>query len=124
MKKIYVWIILVALALTATACGAFGPPNDGIADLPRPGNSSNLTILSEGMLTFDTDMNLKDMDAFYKDMLTKKGYTERKNLSMLTEAELGLVFDGHASGQAIIVQGGLIQDYYTITLRLRDIGKP
>lgn len=123
MKKIYVWIILMVLALTATACGAFGPPNDVIADLPRPGNSSNLTKLSDGMLTFDTDMNLKDMQAFYKDMLTKKGYTERTNLSMLTDAELGLVFDGHASGKAIIVQGGLIEDYYTITLRLRDIGK-
>jgi hypothetical protein len=120
--------VLIVLAATESACStlnAVSAPvglSDSISDFPLPGHVRDFTKLSDEMTTFGTDMSMKDLLAFYRDALSKKGYTERTQLTLSNETDFGVVFDGHAGGKEFIAQGSILPDgSSTVTLRLRDI---
>jgi hypothetical protein len=122
MNKTRLWIVLVILVATAQACNALNTRQDSISDLPLPGQVRDFTKLSDEMVTFGTDMSMDDILVFYQDMFSKKGYTERTQLTSSSETAFGVVFDGHASGKEFIMQGAVLPDgSSTVTIRLRDI---
>lgn len=73
-------------------------------EFPLPDDVSNFTALPDGMINFQTTMSLSDALDFYKDALTKEGYTERSLLTVTSDTTFSTVFDGHKSGKAIVVQ--------------------
>jgi hypothetical protein len=119
VKTTLLWIVLAVL--TAATLAACNTRRESISEFPLPGEISNFTKLSDEMLTFETNLSLDDTLAFYQDILSKKGYTERTNLTFTNETAFGLAFDGHASGKEIIIQSADLGGTTTVTIRLRDI---
>lgn len=125
----YRWLIAITLLLIASfACQALAggssqsaPSSGGSSggsgsssgngsngsgsQFPMPPNVNNVTDLGNGSINFQTNMNLKDVIAFYRDAFTKKGLTERTANTAITDTTFSLVFDGDPSGKAIVVQG-------------------
>ncbi len=79
--------------------------NSHNTEFPLPDDVSNFMELGGDLITFQTKMSLTDLLAFYQDSLAKEGYTERKILTVTSDTTFNLVFDGHESGKAIVVQG-------------------
>jgi hypothetical protein len=125
MKTTILWVILAVLAAATLGCNVGNatstPSGDTISDFPLPGETSNYTRLSEGMLTFETNMSIDEVVAFYRDTFSKEGYTERTQLTYTNEAAFGLIFDGHPSGQEFVIEGTDLGATTTITIRLRNI---
>src|SRR5689334_17356562 len=130
MKKTRLWMILAVLAAASLACnaimgggktatpaadesgGAEATPasDDGSSgtqnsEYPLPEHVSNFTDLGQDTITYQTTLSLKEVMAFYRDSFGKQGYKERQALTVTTDATFSFVFDGHASGKAIVVQG-------------------
>ena len=82
------------------------PKNTGYdTEFPLPANVTNFTDLGDGAINFQTDMNVTDTIAFYRDAFAKLGYTERTINTAITDTTFSMVFDGHSSGKAIVIQG-------------------
>lgn len=106
--------------------GMESPTQDGSTatqtDFPLPENISNLTDLGNGAINFQTTITITEAIAFYRDAFSKAGYTEREINTAITDETFNLVFDGHTSGKAIIVQGvDLGAGSINISIRLEDI---
>ena len=90
-------------------------------DFPLPDSVNNLTD-AMGTIIFQTDMTLDETLAFYRNAFAEKGYTERDLLTAITDQTASLVFDGHESGQAIVLQLVVLSETTTnVTLRFEDI---
>ena len=90
-------------------------------EFPLPDSVNNLTD-AMGTLIFQTDMTLDETLAFYRNAFSEKGYTERDLLTAITDTTASLVFDGHESGQAIVLQLVVLGESNTnVTLRFEDI---
>jgi hypothetical protein len=75
-----------------------------------------------GVLNFQTKSTLDESMAFYRDEYGNQGYTERDILTVTSETTFSMVFDGHESGKAIVVQGVDLGDGTTnISIRLEDV---
>jgi hypothetical protein len=127
MNKTRLWIVLAVLAAAMLACDASSGtaptstpvPRDKIiapietatprpsynTEFPLPDDVSDFFKLGTGIINFQTKMSLKDTMAFYRDAFGKQGYKERELLTVTSDTTFNLVFDGHKSGKAIIVQG-------------------
>lgn len=81
--------------------GGSGNPD---SEWPLPGTVTNF-ILAGGVSNFQTDMAFDDVIAFYQTEFANAGYTERELLHVVSPGVFSMVFDGHASGQQIAVQG-------------------
>jgi|GEM_PF-6007559 len=115
-------VVLALVLIAVVVYNVLNPPKlDTLVDLPLPGNIDYYSELSPEMITFETDMSIADTLAFYRDALTKKGYTERTQLTYHHEnTGFGLVFDGHFSGKEFIIQGIHLREKTNMTLRFRD----
>lgn len=97
-----------------------GSGND--SEFPLPSDVSNFMELGDGLITFQSSMSLEDLLKFYQDELSAEGYTEREILTVTSETTFSMVYDGHASGKAIVVQGvDLGGGMSNITIRLEAI---
>jgi hypothetical protein len=112
MKRTRSYIILVAIALLATACaGGGGATTYGTAggsnatDFPLPASVSNFTKTGDTGINFQTALSLQDALAFYRDAFTQAGLTERTINTAITDTTFSVVFDGDPGGKAIVVQG-------------------
>lgn len=88
-----------------TAETGSGSTSTNKTEFPLPEKVSNFMDMGDSAINFQTSVSLKDVLAFYQDALSKEGYTERKLLTVTTDTTFNLVFDGHKSGKAIVVQG-------------------
>ncbi len=70
-------------------------------DLPVP-PGAEIILSVEETVTYNTNMSLEALQAFYRENLTKKGYKENKLLSLDFKGGFSMVFDGSAKGQTII----------------------
>jgi hypothetical protein len=61
--------------------------------------------LGDGAINYQTSMGLTDVVAFYRGAFESAGYNERDILTGITEDTFSIVWDGHSSGKAIVVQG-------------------
>lgn len=76
---------------------------------------------SGGMVTYQTNMSVADVVAFYRAELGAKGYTERTVNTMVEEQVASLVFDGDPSGTELVVQVTGMGDMSIVNVRLEDI---
>ena len=87
-----------------------------------PSSVSNFTKGTDGsQVNFQTSLNLKQTEEFYRTELTKMGLTERTINTSVTEDTFSMVFDGHESGKAVVVQGVNIQGKTNVNIRLEAI---
>ncbi len=86
------------------------------SEFPLPDDASNVMALGDGVTNFQTALSIPDVVTFYR--FAFPDYTEREILTVITDASLNLVFDGHASGKAIVVQGFPMGDVTNVSIRL------
>jgi hypothetical protein len=67
-------------------------------------------------------VSVEDAIAFYRDAFAGAGLTERTINTAITATTFSMVFDGHASGKAIVVQGVDLGNGTTnINIRFEDV---
>jgi len=100
-----------------------GGAEDGTSDagFPLPPDATSVTDMGPDLVTFQTEMSLEEVMAFYRDVLGKEGYTERVDLTVTAGPTFSMVFDGHESGKALAVQAVEFAGSVTVTLSLQDI---
>ena len=79
--------------------------SDSSADFPMPDDASDVYKLGSDTVNFQTKLTLDEAMTFYRDEYGKQGYTERELLTVTSDTTFSMVFDGHASGKALVVQG-------------------
>lgn len=94
---------------------------DQQSEYPTPDDASNLTVLGEGQINFTTGLSMNDVVEFYRDQFTALGYTERTLLTVISDQAISMVFDGHASGKAIVLQAVDINGSTNVNLRLETV---
>lgn len=113
-----------AVALPTEPAAAQPPaenPSQPQTEFPLPGEVSNLMDLGDGALNFQTELDLQETLAFYREAFAEAGYTEREINTAVTESTFSLVFDGHASGKAIVLQGVDLGGSTNVNLRFEDL---
>ncbi|MFO7584188.1 MAG: hypothetical protein R6W69_05610 [Anaerolineales bacterium] len=91
-------------------------------EFPFPADSHTCMDLGSNGVMCQSGESLKDVAAFYRAEFKAKGYTERELLTVESDAVISLVFDGHESGQAIVLQCvDLGTGSTSITLRFEDV---
>lgn len=150
-NKLFTLIALLALMLAAQACGSGQPAVDAPApaapeaaaevepaapeapaaqpsqpkvetEFPMPADAANIMDLGNSAYNFQTSMSQDEAVAFYRDTFKAQGLTEREITTTITEGVFSIVFDGHASGKAIAVQGvDLGEGVLNINIRFEDI---
>ncbi len=91
------------------------------SEFPIPDGATNLQNLG-GSTNFQVKMTLDEAMKFYMDALSSQGYSERPILTVTSETTFSMVFDGHASGKAIVVQGVDFGDgTVNVNIRLEDV---
>lgn len=109
--------------LTAEAAvgGEIQIGEDVETEFPITEDASNLTILA-GATNYTTSLSIEDAVEFYRNEFTALGYTERTVLTVIEEGTVSFVFDGHPSGQAIVVQMVDLSPLgVNINVRLEDV---
>lgn len=95
--------------------------SEGEADFPMPDDASNVLRIA-GTVNFQTNLSLEETMKFYRDVFGSQGYAEREILTVVSDTTFSMVFDGHESGQAIVVQGVDLGDGTTnVNIRLEDV---
>ena len=98
------------------------PPIGTSTDFPLPADAINVISVGNDVVNFQTKLSLDEGLDFYKDQFGKLGYTERNILTVTSETIFSIVFDGHESGKAIVVQGVDLGDgTINISITLSDI---
>jgi predicted small secreted protein len=106
---------------TQDSSGGFDDFLGGEADFPMPDDASNVVSIS-GTVNFQTNLSLEEAMDFYRDVFGSQGYTEREILTVVSDTTFSMVFDGHESGEAIVVQGVDLGDGTTnVNVRLEDV---
>jgi hypothetical protein len=102
--------------------GESGGGTSGVeSEFPLPDGATNIQELG-GSTNFQIKMSLDEAMKFYVDTFTSSGYTERPILTVTSETTFSMVFDGHESGKAIVVQGVDFGDgTVNVNIRLEDV---
>lgn len=91
-------------------------------EFPLPDDAMNGMDLGNDMISFQTNLSITDALAFYREALTAEGYVEREITTAVTDTTFSIVFDGHESGKAIVVQAvDLGSGTVNITIRFEDV---
>jgi hypothetical protein len=152
MKKQNVLLAIIVLVLASLACqslsggGDSGAPEpslpsngDGVesqptanvessgdttdvkSDFPLPDGATSVQEIN-GSTNFQVKMSLDEVMKFYVETFTSSGYTERSILTVTSDTTFSMVFDGHESGKAIVVQGVDLGDgKVNVNVRLEDV---
>lgn len=93
----------------------------GDSDFPMPADASNVMSIA-GTTNFQTKLSLDEALQFYRDEYGRQGLTERDLLTVVSDGVFSMVFDGHPSGQAVVIQGVDLGDgSVNISITLQDI---
>jgi len=90
-------------------------------EFPLPEDVENIDDLGDGAINFQTSLSLPDAVTFYRFAFIDLGYTEREINTAITDTTFSLVFDGHESGKAIVVQGVDLDGSVNINIRFEDM---
>ena len=90
-------------------------------EFPLPDDVSSFIDLGDGQINFQTGMSLSDTMAFYRDAFGKEGYTERELLTVTSDSTFSMVFDGHASGKSVVIQGVDLGGSTNVNIRLEAV---
>jgi hypothetical protein len=90
---------------------------------PLPTNVQN--FMGEGgdtSVNFQTSLSLDDVIDFYRTAFAAENLTERTLNTAITESTFSMVFDGHANGKALVIQGvDLGNDTTNVNIRFEEI---
>ena len=146
------FLVLIALVLASLACSLFGggdsgsdasPPSAGDSapgeevqpeapapsnsgkyetDFPMPPKAENFMDLGDGAVNYQTPMKLTDVVDFYRGEFERAGYDERDITTVINDTTFSIVWDGHPSGKAIVVQGvDLGNGTVNVNVRFEDV---
>lgn len=107
--------------------GEAPPANSGSGEttkFPLPPHVENFMEMGADAINYQTDMALLDVVEFYRGEFESQGYTERTILTVISDDKttFNLVFDGHSSGKAIVIQGvDLGNGAVNVNVRLEDV---
>lgn len=90
-------------------------------EFPLPEDVEKVDDLGNGAINFQTSLSLPDAVTFYRFAFIGLGYTEREINTAITDTTFSLVFDGHESGKAIVVQGVDLGGSVNINIRFEDM---
>jgi hypothetical protein len=151
MKHIRAFLFLAILVIASLACGLFGgggggsedvispgieSPSEGVSpssgsegdedvhenEFPLPPNVENYMDLGTAGINFQTTMSLDEVVNFYRGAFEDAGYDERDITTVVNDTTFSIVWDGHPSGQAIVVQGVDLGDgTVNVNVRFEDV---
>jgi hypothetical protein len=148
MKHKRLFLALAVLVLVSLACGMFGgsgssgvgdsPPAQGEeaqpgaasdgesgnydTEFPMPPNVENFMDLGDGAINYQTSLGLTEVVDFYRSEFANAGYNERDITTVINDDTFSIVWDGHPSGQAIVVQGvDLGNGMVNVNARFEDV---
>lgn len=143
MKRMQLVSFLAVLLLASLACSLLGGGGEGAGTESNPpageapvGESGGGAVSSEfplppdysdlkdvgGVTMFQTSMGLGDVVAFYRDAFAEAGYEEREITTVINDTTFSIVWEGHESGQAVVVQGvDLGNGKINVSIRLEDL---
>jgi hypothetical protein len=139
MKHNRLFLVLVGLVFASLACSLFGgggsssgiddspsalegESGESAAEFPMPPKVENFTDLGDGSVNYQTSMKLTEVIDFYRDQFGKAGYVERPILTVINDDTFSMVWDGHPSGKAIVVQGVDLGDgSVNVNIRFEDV---
>ena len=112
----------------STGVGGEAPPSssgDSVnpdSEFPLPSNVDNFMKLDDGSINYQTSMSLNEVVEFYRDEFAAAGYQERDITTVINDTTFSIVWDGHPSGQAIVVQGvDLGNGSVNVNVRFEDV---
>lgn len=146
MKKFSFLFLITALLVSSLACKALtgngtetqpqtlppvenpsntssdqNPSTQGDSEYPMTTDASNV-VETAGVVNYQTEFSLTEVIDFYRDTLSSQGYSERSINTAITDVTFNLVFDGHPSGQALVIQGtNLGNGSVNVTIFLQDM---
>lgn len=138
MKYKRLFLFLAVLMLVSLACSLLGGSgSSGVSDdspssaggserydteFPLPSNVDNYMKLDNGSINYQTSMELSELVDFYRDAFKNAGYDERDITTVINDTTFSIVWDGHPSGQAIVVQGvDLGNGNMNVNVRFEDV---
>ena len=147
MKYRIVLLMLIIFALFVNACAGGGlslkPPTEAAPSptatlsggyttggkignhaslFPIPTDVYNYMVLNENTLNFNTSLDFNEIIDFYREQFDKAGYTERTSDTEINDINFTVIWDGHDSGRAIVVQGlDLGNGSYNIIVKFEDL---
>lgn len=87
---------------------------------PLPDEYDNL-IMDETSVNFQTPASLEEMIDFYMIEFASMGLTERELLTVVEDGVVSMVFDGHESGKAVVIQMVDLGDSTNVNIRFEDV---
>jgi hypothetical protein len=106
---------------TPTPTSDTGGGETADTEFPMPDDAFNVSVISAEQLNFQTSMPLADVPDYYRAAFSAEGYTERELLTVISDAAISMVFDGHASGKAVVVQAIDLNGSTNVNVRLEAI---
>ena len=89
---------------------------------PIPTDVYNYMVLNPDTLSFSTSLNFDEIIAYYTDEFGKAGYTVRESATEVTDVNFTMIWDGHESGRAIVLQGlDLKNGSYNVIVKFVDM---
>jgi hypothetical protein len=95
--------------------------NDG-SDAPFPlTDDADILVESPENYVYGTKLSIDETVEFYRSEFKNLGFSERDLLTSIVDDSFSMVFDGHPSGQAILVQGTDFGDSISVSIQFQDI---
>ena len=109
-------------AMPTTESGSSGGEATSSSGFPITADAFNITELGDGSLLYYTKLSVEEVMAFYRAEYTSQGYTEREILTVVSDGTFSMVFDGDASGKAVVIQSVDLGDgSRTVSIRLEAV---
>ena len=91
-------------------------------NFPMTSDAFNAMELGEDSILYYTKLSADEVMQLYRDELTKRGYTERKDTTIVSDTTFSMVFDGDPSGKALVIQSVDLGDgTRTVNVRLEGV---
>lgn len=111
----------VELVGTPASGGAPTQPGAGGQVYPKPPDAKIVVETPETVI-LTTKMNYSDAMNFYRNETKKIGLTERSGVTVISNMNFSMIFDGAAGGKSLIVQGVSMSDgTVMITMRYEKV---
>lgn len=72
-------------------------------EFPIPDGATNAVVVA-GVLNYTSSLPIDELVEYYRNEFSAQGLTERTQSTSIDDGVVNLIFDGHPSGKAIIVQ--------------------